>query len=90
MGYVIENLRDRDIREVWGEPGGKVREELIISRLSGRSLKDFRDTVSGIEALYWGTDEVPGLAAYGAQKGFDFDEDFSKLTGRVLNSFRER
>jgi predicted lipoprotein len=76
MGYAVENLRDREIRDPMGEALGDERLELIVSALSGRTLEDFRDQITGLEELYFGGDSGVGLSPYARSEGVNLDNAF--------------
>ena len=86
MGYVIENLRDRELRDPMGASGDAFRPELIVSRVSQRSLQDLRDTVSGIESLAMGRGAHPGLVDYASALGFEYRAELEQRFDEIAKA----
>ncbi len=76
LGYVIENLRDRDLSAPIGEEG--LRPELIVSRVSGQSLDDLRDTVFGVRLLSVAGPDAAGLTHFALSLDVEIEDELKK------------
>jgi predicted lipoprotein len=78
--FTLENARRDKLGRPLGEATGSPQPELSESRPSGRSLQDLRDSLDGIERLYFGhapagdgLGSFDGLTRYARERGSDFD-----------------
>ncbi len=87
MGYLLENLRlDRLGRPLGREFGGSPQPEVVESRLAGRSLEDLRDSLRGLELVWFGPEERPGaqgLSGYIQRRSPTFDARFREQMERL-------
>lgn len=91
MSYVVENIRDQDLRAPLGDLPGDIMGDLIVDRLSGRSLKNIEDALDSVESFFFGDAATPrpGLSQFAHAQGYDFDAPISEALAAARAALSE-